>query len=308
MQTILGAGGVIGRGLATELRKYADKIRLVSRNPYKIDPDNELFKADLTNKNLVSEAVKGSEVAYLTVGLKYDLNVWQEQWPVIMHNVIEACKEHKSKLVFFDNVYAYGHVKGKMTEETPINPSSKKGEVRARIASMLLDEVRKGNINAIVARAADFYGPESPLSLVTVTVFDKLANNKSAMWMLNDKVRHSFTFTPDAVKGTALLGNTEKAYNKVWHLPTHNDALTGKEFIEMAAEAFNTKPKYAVVSDFMVKVISLFKKPLRENIEMDYQNKYDYLFDSTKFNETFNYEPVSYPEGIKLTTDSYKQK
>lgn len=34
-------------------------------------------------------------------------------------NAIEACKVNKAKLIFFDNVYMYGKVDGKMTEETP---------------------------------------------------------------------------------------------------------------------------------------------------------------------------------------------
>jgi len=37
----------------------------------------------------------------------------------------------------------YGLVKGIMTEETPYNPFSKKGEVRAEIARMLEKEFNK---------------------------------------------------------------------------------------------------------------------------------------------------------------------
>jgi len=36
MQTILGAGGVIGNYLAKELPAFTDEIRLVSRNPKKL--------------------------------------------------------------------------------------------------------------------------------------------------------------------------------------------------------------------------------------------------------------------------------
>ena len=46
-----------------------------------------------------------------------------------------------------------------MTEETPMNPVSKKGKVRAEIAKMLMDAVEKKNVKAIIARAPDFYGP-----------------------------------------------------------------------------------------------------------------------------------------------------
>ena len=76
-----------------------------------------------------------------------------------MANTIEACKRAGAKLLFFDNVYMYGKVDGPMTEETPFNPCSKKGETRAAIATALIDEWKAGGLTAMIARAADFYGP-----------------------------------------------------------------------------------------------------------------------------------------------------
>lgn len=305
MQTILGATGIIGKETAKNLINYTDHIRIVSRNPKKVNAGDELFAADLTDKKRVFEAVKGSEVAYLVAGLPYDLKVWQSTWPLIMRNVIDACKQNGSKLVFFDNVYLYGKVNGWMTEETPVKPSSKKGEVRAKIADMLMTEVAKDGLKAMILRAADFYGPDAPLSMVTVTVFDNLSKGKSAQWLIDDKVKHSFTFTPDAGKATALLGNTDSAYNQVWHLPADRDVLTGEEFIRMASEEFNTKPKYMVIKKWMVGLLGIFNKALRENMEMLYQNDSDYLFDSSKFDKTFKFNTVKYREGIRRTADWY---
>src|SRR5512135_1567066 len=128
MQTILGSTGIIGKEVARELyRSYTKDIRLVSRNPQHINPTDQLFKADLLNREQVFEAVKGSEVVYLTVGIQYSAKIWARQWPVIMRNVVDACMAEKARLVFFDNVYAYGKVEGPMTEDTPYNPCSKKG-------------------------------------------------------------------------------------------------------------------------------------------------------------------------------------
>ena len=45
MQTILGAGGVIGRELAKNLTQYTEKIRLVSRNPGPVNASDETFAA-----------------------------------------------------------------------------------------------------------------------------------------------------------------------------------------------------------------------------------------------------------------------
>ncbi|HLG32527.1 MAG TPA: NAD-dependent epimerase/dehydratase family protein [Ignavibacteriaceae bacterium] len=306
MQTILGSSGVIGRELAKSLTQYTNKIRLVSRNPKKVNDSDEIVSADLLSAEQTSKAVQGSEVVYLTVGIQYKLSLWQQQWPLIMKNVIEACKQNNSKLVFFDNVYVYGKVNGWITEQSPIKPDSKKGEVRAMLADMIMNEVGKGNLKAIIARAADFYGPNTPLSFVTVTVFENFKKGKKAMWFIDADKKHSFSYTPDAGKATAMLGNTDSAYNQIWHLPTNKNVLTGKELIELTAKAFDVKPDYTVLKKWMIQMVGLFNSNVRESVEMLYQNQSDYLFDSTKFERAFNFKPTSYELGILETVRSMK--
>lgn len=306
VQTILGASGVIGTELAKALTQYTNKIRLVSRNPKRVNSNDQLVIADLTNAQQVLSAVEGSEIVYLTVGIQYKISEWQKNWPVIMKNVIDACKMNKSKLVFFDNVYAYGLVKGWMKEDTLINPVSKKGEVRAQIAQMIMSEVEKGHIDAIIARAPDFYGPNTPLSFATVTVFHNLKKGKKAQWFIDANKKHSMIYTPDAAKATAILGNTNFAYNQIWHLPTDKNALTGKEFINIAAKEFGVRPDYITLKKWMIQMIGAFVPVVKESIEMLYQNEYDYLFDSTKFENAFNFVPTSYKDGIAATVKSMR--
>lgn len=304
MQTILGSTGIIGKELAKSLPQYTNKIRLVSRNPKKVNGSDELVSANLLKSEEISKAVEGSEVVYLTAGIQYDINVWRRDWPIIMKNVIDACKINNSKFVFFDNVYSYGRVNGWMKEESPIKPDSEKGKVRAELNKMIMNEIEQGNLKAIIAKAADFYGPETPLSFVNIMVFENFKKGKKAQWFIDANKKHSFTYTPDAAKGTAILGNTESAYNQIWHLPTNKNVLTGKEFIELAAKAMGVKPEYMVVKKWMIQLLGLFNKVIKESVEMLYQNDSDYLFDSTRFDKKFNYKPISYEDGIIATVKS----
>jgi nucleoside-diphosphate-sugar epimerase len=304
MQVILGAGGAIGKELAIELKNYTKKIRLVSRNPQKINENDELFPGDLTDGQFVEKAVKGADVAYLTAGLPYRLNTWKQQWPVIMRNVISACKKHQCKLVFFDNMYLYDAKKlSPMIEETEVNPPSKKGKVRAQIAQMLMHEVESGKLKALIARAADFYGPGISNSLFNETVVKNLKAGKKANWFCSLKYKHNFTFTPDAAKATALLGNTENAYGQVWHLPTV-PAQTMQEWIELTARELEVEPKTMVVSKSIIGVLGLFNPLMREMKEMLYQYDRDYEFDSSKFETVFNTKPTPVTKALKQTTDA----
>lgn len=299
MQTILGSGGIIANHLATALPLYTDKIRLVSRNPKAVTGKEELLSADLTSAEQVMNAVKGSEVVYLTAGLQYNIKIWQEQWPLLMQNVINACKANNAKLVFFDNVYMYGKVVGPMTEETPFNPCSRKGEVRARIATMILDEVAKGSLTALIARSADFYGPETYNSFLNMMVFENIKKRKSAQLMISKNLKHSFTYTPDAGKATALLGNTPSAFNQTWHLPTDMNILTTGQIAEIAAKELNVKPKIMVLPRLMIQMAGLFNPIIKESVEMLYQYDSEYIFDSGKFDKAFTFNKVLYAEGIR---------
>ena len=304
MQTILGSGGSISKELVPVLPQYTDRIRLAGRNPKPFTGKEELFSVDLLDAERTASAVEGSDVVYLLAGLLYDTKVWAASWPRVMENVVLACKKHKARLVFLDNVYMYGLVKGKMTEETPYNPCSRKGGIRAGIASYLMDEVKKGDLQALIARSADFLGPGAFNTFMHAMVFLKLKDRKSATWLCNDKVKHSFSFTPDLGKAVALLGNTTDAYNQVWHLPTAGDPLTGHEFISTAATVMGADPKYSVMKPWMLSMGGLFNHLARESVEMAYQYKYEYLFDSSKFESRF-FKATPSVEAVKLTAASY---
>lgn len=182
MQTILGAGGAIGIELAKALTSYTSDIRLVGRHPKKVNPTDELFQANLTHPDEVNKAVEGSEVVYLTVGLPYDLKIWKRDWPVIMENVINACLEHNSRLVFFDNIYLYdGTTLNPITENHPVKPPSEKGKVRAKLVQMIWDAVQQKDLTALIARCTDFYGPSvDKTSILTETVIKPLQEGKTA--------------------------------------------------------------------------------------------------------------------------------
>jgi len=305
---IFGAGGAIGNVLTEELLSKKETVKLVSRAGYTV-PGAESAKADLTNPEETSRVIEESSIVYLVVGLPYDAAIWQAQWPRIMQNTVAACKAKNAKLIFFDNVYLYGRVNGPMTEETPPNPRSKKGEVRARIADYLMSQIKSGNITAIIARAADFYGPFSEKGSVPfILVIDNLAKGKKAMWLVNPRVKHSYTYTGDCGKALYLLAKTGDAYNQVWHLPTASPPPTGEEFIKIVGRRLNVEPFYKTLRKWMLRLAGVTNKAIRESYEMLYQSESDYVFDSSKFEKRFDFTPTHYEKGTEETIDHFRRR
>lgn len=306
MITILGAGGVISNELVALLAAEKRILRLVGRRAHPTQGVTEVVCADLSDKEQTIRAVAGSRLVYLLVGLKYDHKVWAETWPRLMSNTTEACKRAGAKLIFFDNVYTYGKVNGMMTEETPYNPCSKKGEVRAKIAMSLANECKVGNLTAMIARCADFYGPNAPNGLPNVLVFGPLSQNHRASCLVSDAMPHSYTYTKDAARGLVVLADDESAWNQTWHLPTSPNPPTGKEFIVSVAKEFGAPPKHRILSRTMVRFIGWFNPLVGEVYEMLYQNDSPYLFDSSKFARAFGFSGTPYTEAIAATAVSFK--
>ncbi len=308
-QTILGAGGAIGIELAKALTKYTTDIRLVSRNPRKVNPEDELFPADLTIRKDVLKAVEGSEIVYVTVGFAYNTKTWQELWPPFIKNVIDACIQHNAKMVFFDNIYAIGGDNVKhITEESPISPSSKKGEVRAEVDKLILDAIKNRKLNAIIARSADFFSEVKATSMAMNLIYDNLIKGKKAQWLCDAKRVHNMSYAPDLAMGTAILGNTPDAYNQTWNLPTDSEKITGEGWINLFAKEMNASNKYQVLPNWLMKVLGLFIPIMRELPEMNYQYDRDYFFDSSKFNKRFSYTPTKNAVAVKQTVEQLKKK
>jgi nucleoside-diphosphate-sugar epimerase len=300
MQTILGSGGAIGVPLARELNNYTQQVRLVSRNPKKVNETDELFPMDLNDLGQIDKAIAGSEVVYVVIGFKYRLSAWQKFWPPFMLAVIKACKAYNAKLVFFDNVYMYSKSAiPYMTEDSLIQPPSKKGEVRKQLYEMIMNEVENNNLTALIARSADFYGPNTKNSVLSLMVAENLLKGKKAQAFGNPDKIHTYTYTPDAARATAILGNTNDAYNQVWHVPTTKEPLTGRQWIELIACELRVDAKIQTIPVWMIHLLGLFIPDLKEFPEMLYQYEQDYIFDSSKFEQRFGFEAITPKEGIR---------
>ena len=166
----------------------------------------------------------------------------------------------------------------------------------------LMDEVRAGRLTGLIARAADFYGPGNEKSFLIEAVYKNLKKGKRPNWFVDADKKHSFTYTPDAARATALLGNTPGAYNQVWHLPTDPNILKGHEMAALFSREMGLKAKKMMVLPlWMIRLLGVFMPFMNEMPEMIYQYDRDYFFDSSKFEKRFGIRATPYLEGVRAT-------
>ncbi|TXS44283.1 NAD-dependent epimerase/dehydratase family protein [Streptomyces sp. t39] len=300
MQTVLGANGPIGEELTRELhRSFTHDLRLVSRNPTKIHDTDQLLQADLTDPEAAHRAVEGSEIAYLTVGLPMDSQLWERQFPAMMRNVIDACATYGTKLVFFDNTYMYPGTTAPQTEATSFEPNGRKGRVRAEIATMLMNAITAGTVDAVICRAPEFYGPGKTKSLTNSLVFDRIKAGKRPLVPVSAKTARSLIWTPDASRAMALIGNTSDAYGQTWHLPVDPHRPTYAEIIRVAEQVTGRRIRYTVLPLAAFRIGGRFIGQLEEVQELLPRYRGDNIFDTSKFTARFPaFAITSHHEGI----------
>lgn len=300
MQTILGANGQIGEELARELkRNFTSDIKIVSRNAKKVNDTDTVFSADLSVREQAIEAVKGSDIAYFTLGLPISSDLWEQQFCLILSNVIDACKINGAKLVFFDNTYMYPQDDRTLAEHTVFAPVGRKARVRKQMAEMVLSEIQSGGLEAVICRAPEFYGPSKTQSITNTLIFDNIKAGKKLKVPLSDTKKRSLIWTPDASRATALIGNTPDAFGQTWHLPVDESHPTYKEFIALASGIYGRELNYSVIPKFVFKIGSLFNKRVKELLELLPRYEHDNVFDDTKFRKQFpEFRTTTYSAGI----------
>lgn len=306
MHTVLGANGQIAEELTHYLHdNITQDLRLVSRNPRKVHDTDQLVSANLLDADATAEAVKGSEVAYLTVGLPIDSTLWERQFPTMMANTIAACQQHNTKLVFFDNTYMYPRTSTPQVEDTEFEPIGHKATVRAHIADMLLEQMRRETIEAVICRAPEFYGPGKTQSLTNSAVFDRIREGKRPVVPVSAHTKRTLIWTPDASRAMGLIGNTADAYGQTWHLPVDPQRLTYKDMIEVAGQVIGKHIGYLTIPEKVFALGGLVKQPVKEAAELLPRYRDDNIFDSTKFATRFpDFAVTTYRHGItELLTD-----
>lgn len=300
VQTILGAGGQIAVELARELRHgFTDRVRLVSRNPRKVNDVDEVVRADLLDAEQTRAAVAGSEIVYFTAGLPAKTVLWEAQFPTMLRNALDAARTVEAKFAYFDNTYMYPQDDRILTEDTPFAPVGRKGQVRAAMARMVLEEMARGEIPVLIGRAPEFYGPGLTQGFTNSLIVDRLRSGKRPRVPVRDDRRRTLIWTPDASRALAALGNASDAYAQTWHLPVDEKRPTYREFVRMASAAIGADGKYTVIPRWALSAAGVISSQASEITELLPRYAHHNVFDSTKFIRRFpEFGVTTYQEGL----------
>ena len=305
---VFGATGAYGYAIVKKLLEKNIRVRAVVRNENKalrLFPKNvEIVTADILNEEQVAVACRDASVVYYCNNFPY--RDWMKSFMGATVNILKASEQWHPILIFPGNVYGYGEFKSNpVIESHPLSAISKKGRLRNDIEALLLEYHRKGRINTIIPRFADFYGPNVTNDLYGA-MFRNAIKGKSALWPINMDVSHNYTYIDDAAEATLLLAEDPEAFGKVFHVS--GPVTTARKFIGGIYNALGSPIRIRVLSKTFLKLMSPFDSKVRGLLELLYEYEGAYNIDDSAFRErypSFRHTPCEI--GIRNTLDWFKK-
>lgn len=305
VHVIFGTGPV-GLAVMDELLKRGKQVRLVNRSGRAAAPAGvQIVAGDAADSAFTRQVCADASVVYQCLNPPY--TEWVERFPPLQAGVLAGASASGAKLVSMENVYMYGSTGGKpLVESLPYAAETRKGKVRAAMAEALLNAHQQGKVRAVIARAADFFGPRVKVSAMGERVFPAALAGKAVQVLGNPDLPHTYTYMPDIGRALVTLGQEEKALGQVWHIPSAA-TVTTRQFLQMVGEAISKPVRVQTAPKILLQLIGLFNGDLREVLEMIYQFEEPFIVDGSKFSQAFGFQATALPTAIKSTVAWWQQ-
>lgn len=265
---VVGAGAT-GTRVARLLAERGREVRLISRRGSgPLHPRIELMAVDATDAAALAAASAGASVLFQCAMPAYDR--WLEEFPPLSSALLTAARHSGARYVMLGNVYGYGSVPGPMHEQLPMAPSSRKGELRAR----LWEEALRSAVQVSEVRASDFVG-RGAVSLFTLMVAPQLLAGQPARVPADLDVAHSWSHVDDVAR-TLVAASDSEQWGRAWHVPSHT--LSVRQLAESFAALAAVPCALLSMSDAE---LAAFGDPiLNEVVEMTYLLRAPLVLDS----------------------------
>ncbi len=290
--------GPLGKSTARELVRLGKQVRMVNRSGQAsgLPESVQILAADAYNTANNIILTQGAAAVYQCAQPAY--YDWAEKFPSLQSAILEAAAANGAKLIVGDNLYMYGAFRGALREDSPLNPNTRKGKVRAEMAGQVMDAHQQGRLRAAVGRASDFFGPDD--HGLTGYLIRPAVSGKPASLLGRLDQPHTYTYVNDFGRLLATLGTHDEALGQIWFTPS-SPAVTQAEFIRLLEAELGHPVKTMVAGPLMVGLLGLFNKEIRETAEMLFEWQMPYVVDTGKAEQAFGLRPTLLEEAIHET-------
>ncbi len=266
--TILGINGHIGHHVAKAFVEAGWDVTGFGRSNKHPVAGVRFVRGDAESVGDMRAAIGDSEVVVNALNLPYDK--WDKgRYEALTGRVLEAMGTTGRTLLFPGNIYNYAHANRLVTPGLPQDPPTSRGEIRKRVEAMYADAALRGDMQVIILRAGDFFGPESQGDWFDQAILREA--DKGRVAMLGAKgVGHAWAYLPDLGRAFERLAARRMELGAFETLHFAGHFVTPEQ---MAAAIVASAPVPLKVSPFpwlILTLMGIVNPVMREAAKMGY--------------------------------------
>ena len=282
---VFGCNGPVGRGLVEQLAAQGHEVVGVCRSGDAKAPRGVRIEAgDARDRDTAARLARDADVVHAAIGIPYPQ--WTDHFMPIVDGLLHGARAARARLVWTDNLYAYGPRNEPLHEDMKLSSYGKKPALRSRMVERMLEEHEAGRVPVAFVRASDFVGPRARNAILGDYTFQRALDGKRPQFLGDPDQPHAYTYIPDLVRTQLAVAADESAFGKAWHVP-NPPTRTTREIVADLATRLDRPLEIQVLPDFVRTVMGWFDPTMREFGELMYQWKRPFLVDDTRVRERF---------------------
>jgi nucleoside-diphosphate-sugar epimerase len=266
---VLGVNGHVGRVVAEAFVAAGWSVSGMARQDRYRIPGVRFVAGDSDSVDDMRRAIGDTDLVVNALNLPYA--AWDKgRKEAQMARVLAALGTTGKTMLFPGNIYNFNQTNRVMTPGLPQQPQTPRGAIRVRVEAMFRNAALRGDIQAIILRAGDFFGPYSVADWFDQAILRDAAKGRVAT-MGKPGVGHAWAYLPDLARAFEALGAMRRTLGgfEDFHFAGH--FVTPEQ---MGAAIVKAAPRPVSVSAFpliLLKLFGLFDPVMREVAKMDYQ-------------------------------------
>lgn len=265
---VIGINGHVGHHIAKAFVAAGWEVSGFGRSNKQPIDGVRFIKGDAEDVAAMRAAIGDIDVVVNALNLPY--HQWdQGRAEAQTSRVITALGTSGKTLLFPGNIYNYAATDRLVTPDLVQRPQTPRGEIRVRVEQMFEAAAKRGDMQVIVLRAGDFYGPESKSDWFDLAMLREASKGKFAMMGVRG-VGHSWAYLPDVGRAFEKLAWHRAEFGAFETFHFAGNYVTPEQMAAAAVAAAPVKLKISVFPRILFKAVGLVDPMMREVGKMSY--------------------------------------
>lgn len=248
---------------------------------------------------------RGTDMALAARGVQWiinamnppDYHAWDRFIPEITEQVLAAARANGARVLVPGNVYVFGRQPGPWGAQTPHDPCSRKGRVRAGMEARYRRAVAEEGARVLILRAGDFIQADAPATILNRVMLKHVAKGRITA-MGRTAARRVYTDLGDLTRTAVALAETGDGLPDFLDLGYPGTVFSTDDLVAETGRQLNRAMTVGKFPWWALSLTSPVWELGRELREMRYLYDIDHGIDGSDFRTLFPDTPMKSLERV----------